>query len=181
MKTQWIRTLGILTVALLLMPLLACNGSSNSPTASNTSGSLRINLKDAPTDQLSAVTVYISGLKVKASGMPVQTLAADIGPVNLLDLQTDPIQLVAAAVDPGDYQYIQVELDPSQSSVTETDTQAVLPLQIPSSKIKILGGFTVDANNETTVTLDFNADKSLIQRGNGSWLMKPVIVIDSVN
>jgi len=180
MNRRGIRRLNILVLGLLLLPMVACSSSSTSPTSA-TSGSLRINLKDAPTDQLSAVTVYISGLKVKASGMPVQTLATDIGPVNLLDLTTDPIQLVAAAVDPGDYQFIQVELDASQSSVTDSATLEVLPLKIPSSTIKILGGFTVDASHETTVTLDFNADKSLIQRGDGSWLMKPVIVIDSVS
>lgn len=170
---------GFVLTLMLLLPLAACHGGSNSPTAA-TNGSLTIQMKDAPTDELSAVTVFISSLQVKESGMPVKTVASNIGPINLMDLVTHPVQLVTAEVDPGDYEFIMVHLDPDQSSVTELGSQATLPLTIPSTEIKVLGGFTVDPDHATTVTLDFMADKSLIQKDNGSWLMKPVIVMDNV-
>jgi hypothetical protein len=42
--------------------------------------------------------------------------------------------------------------------------------------VKILQGFTVEENETTEITLDFDADASLVQLGNGGWLLKPVII-----
>ena len=181
MKPKRVIRLGNLVLSGLLLFALACNGSS-SPTAA-AGGTLRVTMKDAPTDELSAVNVYITGLTVKAAGMPVQTLPLTVNPnpVDLMSIVNDPTQLAAANVDPGDYEFIQIELDADLSSVTPIGGGADLPVVIPSTEIKILGGFTVDANHETTVTLDFNADQSLVKRGDGTWLLKPVIAIDHVS
>ena len=53
-----------------------------------------------------------------------------------------------------------------------------LPLQVPSEEIKIVGGFEVDANSVTTVLLDWDAAESLVLRGNGEWLLTPVITME---
>ena len=53
-----------------------------------------------------------------------------------------------------------------------------LPLRIPSQEIKILGGFRVDDDGTTTITLDFDAERSLVKLGNGEWLLKPVIAME---
>jgi hypothetical protein len=179
MLSSGLSRFGIIALSLLLLPALGC--SSSSPTAA-TGGTLRITMKDAPTDELSAVNVYISGLTVKASGMPVETVPVTItpNPVDLMSIVNDPVQLAVANVDPGDYEFIQIELDPSQSSVTPIGG-GNLPVVMPSTEIKVLGTFTVDANHETTVTLDFNADQSLVHRGDGTWLLQPVIAIDHVS
>jgi hypothetical protein len=45
----------------------------------------------------------------------------------------------------------------------------------------VVGGFEIDDDHVTTLTLDFDADASLNKLGNGDWLMRPVVVITGNN
>lgn len=157
------------------MALVSCS-DSDSPSAPS-GAMLRVEMTDAPTDELAAVNVYISGLKVKPTTGPVERIANDIGPLDLLTLQETRELLVAAEVEPGDYEFIMVELDEAGSSVVDAATNEELPLKVPSEKIRVLGGFTVAPDATTTVLLDFDADQSLKRRGNGEWLLEPVILL----
>ena len=55
------------------------------------------------------------------------------------------------------------------------------PLRVPSQEIKVVGGFAIDDDHTTTLTLDFDADASLNKLGNGDWMMRPVVVITGKN
>ena len=51
---------------------------------------------------------------------------------------------------------------------------------IPSSMqsgIKLIKGFDIEANTTTELTLDFDANESFFQTGNGQWKMNPTITI----
>lgn len=164
------------TAAVALMVLLAaCGGGGSTTGAGNTSGqgTLAVQLTDTPAG-VSAVNVDIVGLQIKPSGSSVRTLGFAGKTVNLMSLKSAKELMVAAQVPAGSYEYIQVSLDQSGSSVV-VDNQRK-PLTIPSQEIKVLGGFDVRANGTTTLLLDFNADASLVQAGNGTWLLKPVIL-----
>lgn len=89
-----------------------------------------------------------------------------------------PAAATAAPTAPGRYEFIQVQLDESRSNVV--DAGQVEPLQVPSEKIKLLGGFEFLEDGTTTVLLDFDAEQSLVLRGNGEWLLKPVILMADV-
>lgn len=166
----------VFTAVLTLSPmaLVSCSDSDSPSAPSGTM--LRVELTDAPTDELAGVNVYISGLKVKPAIGPVEHIVNDIGPIDLLTLRNTSELLVAAEVAPGDYEFIEVELDEAGSSVVDAATNEELPVKIPSEKIKVLGGFTVAPDATTTVLLDFDADRSLKRRGNGEWLLEPVIL-----
>ncbi|MGA8262030.1 MAG: DUF4382 domain-containing protein [Arenicellales bacterium] len=167
-----LRNLSILT---LFMLLAACSGGSSSAGAGGSGqGSLAIQLTDAPTAAVSEVNVHIVGLKIKPSGSPVQTLDFPGQTVDLLSLQNATELMVKAQVPAGHYDLVQIELDQNGSSVLENNQTK--PLQIPSGEIKVLGGFDVAVDGTTTVLLDFKAGASLIQAGNGGWLLKPVIL-----
>lgn len=175
------RKISLMMLSVLVVAgVLACN-SSDSPT--DTGGSqLAVLLTDAPTDDVSEINVYISGLTVKHSEQPVEEIVADVGLVDLLTLTNGATELLATVpADAGQYEFIMVELDESQSFVVEASSGAELPLQIPSQEIKVLGGFEVFEDMTTTLTLDFDAEASLLQLGNGDWLMKPVIVLAGVD
>lgn len=161
-------------LALSPMALVSCSDSDSPSAPSGTM--LRVELTDAPTDELAAVNVYISGLKVKPTTGPVERIANDIGPIDLLTLRDTSELLVAAEVAPGDYEFIEVQLDEAGSSVVDAATNVELPVKVPSEKIKVLGGFTIAPDATTTVLLDFDADQSLKRRGNGEWLLEPVIL-----
>ncbi len=151
----------------------ACGGSG--PTAP-LGGTLIVRLTDDPADEVSQINVFISGLTVKPSESPVVRIAQEIGIVDLLTLQDSTQVLTTAGVEPGSYQFIRVDLDESQSTIVEAASGEMKNLKIPSQEIKILGGFEVLEGGTTTVTLDFDAAQSLKKRGNGEWLLQPVIL-----
>lgn len=170
----------IATVLLVVSTVAACN-SDSSPTAPNAT-QLAVELTDQPTDEVSEINVYISGLTVKHSEQPVEEIVADVGLVDLLTLTDGATELLATVpADPGEYEFIMVELDQSQSFVVDAETGTEMALQIPSEEIKVLGGFEVLEDMTTTLTLDFDAEQSLIKLGNGNWLMTPVIVLAGVD
>ncbi len=151
------------------------DGGSNSATSSSDPlGTLSIYLTDAPTDEVSSVNVYITGLTIKRSGASVERFSNDVGLIDLLDLRDSTLLIAEDNVTAGDYEFIRVGLDQSRSNVIVSGE--TLPLKIPSEEIKVLGGFVVRTGGSTNIVLDFDADKSLVKLGNGNWLLKPVIV-----
>jgi hypothetical protein len=69
---------------------------------------------------------------------------------------------------------IHINIDESKSFIVVNGAQR--PLRVPSKEIKILGGFKVDESHVTTLTLDFDAQASIVTLSNGGFLLKPVIV-----
>lgn len=51
---------------------------------------------------------------------------------------------------------------------------------IPSGEVKLNREFDVTSQTTTTVTLDFDGDKSIRETGNGSFMMSPVISVVGV-
>lgn len=169
-----IRSVWSIALVALLASLhtAACD---NDPTGPDTPGVLAVQLTDAPVQDVTAVNVYIEGLKVKHVGEPEARFATDVGLVDLLQIQDSTMLLAEAAVEAGEYEYVMVELDQDRSNLVVNGSE--VGIRIPSEKIKVFGPFEVDADMLTTVTLDFDAGESLQQLGNGEWLMTPVIVI----
>jgi hypothetical protein len=165
----------LLCVATLLCLLITIGCSGDGPTSPST-GTLAVRLTDAPTDLLAQINVYIVGLTVKRSDAPNEQIASDIGLVDLLSLRDTSQLLATVGVEPGFYNHIFVDLDQDQSNVVELASGLEQPLQIASEQIKVLGGFEVRERGTTTVLLDFDAEASIRQQGNGGWLLVPVIV-----
>jgi hypothetical protein len=63
---------------------------------------------------------------------------------------------------------------PTGGSETEMDTPSAT-----QSGLKLINGFTVASGQLTDVVLDFDACKSVVTRGNGSFGLKPVIKVTS--
>lgn len=53
------------------------------------------------------------------------------------------------------------------------------PVEVSSGEVKLNREFDV-AGNATTITLDFDGDRSIVRQGNGSYRMSPVIAVVSV-
>ncbi len=175
MRTASTPALAVILLAFLASLAAACGGTPLSPSGQ---GLLHIQLTDAPTDEVSEVNVFIVGLTMKHSERPVEQIDSTPVLVNLLDLEDTSVLLVTLSVEAGTYEFIQMDLDESQSYVVESGEQK--PLQIPSTEIKVLGGFEVPEGEATTLLLDFDVNQSLVQEGNGQWLLQPVIVMQEV-
>ena len=161
----------VLTVA----TMVSCNGSPTSPSADP---NLLVQLTDDHTDNVEQVNIFCSSVTANPVGGPPETMNLELSnnPQDLLVLRDAVIPLATAVVALGDYESLRINLDEQQSSIVEGGM--TLPLRIPSQEIKILGGFRVDDDGTTTITLDFDAERSLVKLGNGEWLLKPVIAME---
>jgi hypothetical protein len=174
------RQLKLSSVYVLACTVLAVGGfvaaCSGSPTSPSGNANLRLMLTDAPIDGLEKVNIYFSSVTVKPVGEPPRELTLQLqeNPVDLLTLDDKVIGFAAGVVTPGDFEFIHINIDESKSSIVVKGAQR--PLQVPSEEIKILGGFKVDENHVTTLTLDFDAQASIVTLGNGGFVLKPVIV-----
>jgi hypothetical protein len=214
MKNQsWQETVKIIAsigfCVALVFSVTSCN-SGSSPTdpatdsaaagggtgvISTSSGTLEILMIDAPTDELCKLVVFIKDLRVKPDGQPQMLLDSDIGDFDLLVLQDGaPAVLGLYDVDRTRYQFIEILLDETESYVIEKDPtdpnnenclETRSELQIPSAKFKVAGG-PFDVDDHTTITIDFDADKSLKKKGGNSgkdkgWQLKPDVSITNVD
>lgn len=174
LKRAYVLAVAVLAGAGLLTA--SCSGSGI-PTSPSGSANLRLMLTDAPIPGVEQVNIYFTSVTVKAAGQPPQELALQLqtNPVDLLTLDDQVVGFATGVVTPGDVEWIRINIDASMSNLMFNGVETAL--RVPSEEIKILGGFAVDANHLTTLTLDFDAAASLVSLGNGEWLLKPVVIL----
>jgi len=159
----------------LVVLAVACGGSDGATVPAEPIGTLTVRLTDAPLEGVFSINVYVSGLSIKPSGEPAESIASELGVFDLLALQGTTAELVSLDVAPGSYEYIRIDLDQNRSSVVTDPGGSELPLAISSEEIEVEGGFEVPEDGETVLTLDFDAEASLLQLGNAQWRLTPVI------
>lgn len=178
----------LVCVALLIASVTtvaSCGASPTSPSARNGSANLRLLLTDDPVDAVDEVRIYFTSVTVKPTDGPVEhglALELDEGtqnPVELLELQDDVIGFAAGLVEAGTYEFIHINIDERKSYIVENGQR--MSLRVPNERIKIVGRFSVGAGAMTTLTLDFDAKASLVKRGNGEWLLTPIVVVTGNN
>ena len=169
-RTKWL-------LALVVMLLSACGDNPLSPSGSP---NLTILLTDNLAD-VEQVNIYFTSVTAKPMDKPVQrlTLSLTENPIDLLTLDDRVTTFAAGVVEPGTYEFIQINIDQDRSNIVENGVSK--RLQIPSEEVKVLGRFTVDEGHQTTITLDFDAGDSLIPLGTGGWLLQPLIVVTGNN
>jgi hypothetical protein len=168
--------------------LSACGGGGGSGSGQ---GTLNVSLTDAPACGFDAVNVTVSKVRVHQSG---NADTADgnwheitLNParkINLLNLTNGVLEnLGQTSLPAGRYTQMRLVLanpDPLSNSVVPTATGTETALVTPSgltSGIKLNGNFEVAEGATTDLTLDFDACKSIVTRGNGTYGLKPVISI----
>ncbi len=69
--------------------------------------------------------------------------------------------------------YTQIRLDVTSAMITENGTQ--VEARIPSGEIKIVRSFEIIAGETTIVTLDFDAERSVVAQGTGAFQLRPTV------
>lgn len=187
MRNRWL-AIGSVVAALCALGVAGygCGGSGPiSPTLSldetfstALTGRLTILMKDAPIDDLSEVHVYITGVSTQVNGGTVLSMNENFGDVDLLTLRDKTMTVVNTEVPSATYDYVGFNLDQDESYVIEAGVKK--SLAIPNGSVEVKGPFVVTKGATTTVTLDFDAKKSLTRHSDGSWSMNPVVVIASI-
>lgn len=96
--------------------------------------------------------------------------------VDLLALSGNASAFLGGA-DVPEGRYNQIRLTIVNATGTLTNG-TVVPITVPSGVLRVKAHFTVEAGNETAITLDFDVDHSLIKTGEGRYILKPVIHMD---
>jgi len=158
-----------------------------------TKGTLTISITDAPIDMstVSAVYLTITEIQLNKSGNNWMTFEGYEGPqkFNILELTDGNSELMGSfTLDGGHYTQLRFFVDAPEQNVanptnpgcyiefTDGSTQ---PLFVPSgsnSGWKAVGGFDVPVNGEVSITVDFDARKSIMEQGaNDFYILKPTI------
>lgn len=195
MKARNFPTLSLWLPGCLLLAVLAGCGNDG---GGSSLGSLSVSLTDAPACGFDQVNVTVDKVRVHRSSSADPNAAGwttiALVPPEKIDLLTlrDPTQstlllksLGVTPLEAGHYTQVRLVLVPNSPSaqdantvVLSTDPNDEIPLDTPSavqSGIKLIHQFTVNPGQRTDLLLDFDACKSIVKRGNGTFLLKPVI------
>ncbi len=174
------RSLVVVFVGGLMMILTGCSKSS-SPTSGGT-GSMQVNMVDSPAGY-DAVNINITSVEAHITGSDTTsgwvTLNSTPGTYNLLAYTNGNIAVIGNASLPAG-QYTQIRLNLGTGSNVVVNGVAY-PLNVASgfqTGVKLNVDATVQANATYTLTLDFDANRSVVQTGDTahpSYSLKPVI------
>ncbi len=183
------RSLKMVAAALALAVLAACGGGGS---GSAGSGTLAVALTDASCGiDFDEVNITVNKVRVHRSASVGEGAAGwndiEIDPprkINLLTLLNGVLEeLGQTALPAGQYTQVRLVLerntaaDPFKNSVVPTGG-AEQSLDTPSgiqSGIKLIHPFTVEPDEVKDLVLDFDACRSVVSRGNGTYGLKPVI------
>jgi hypothetical protein len=186
-------------MGLLLTVFVAGCGSDGG--GSTQPGTLGVSMTDAPACGFDEVNVTVSKVRVHQSSSVDDNAAGwtdiTLNParkINLLNLN-DPTQpnfalesLGETPLEAGHYTQLRLVLVPNSNnpnppfanSVVLSGQTTEIPLKTPSgiqSGIKLIHQFTVDSGQRVDLLLDFDACKSIVHTGNGTYKLKPVIKV----
>jgi hypothetical protein len=172
------------------LAIAACGGGGGSADAGE--GTVRVALTDAPACY-EHVNITVEAVRFHTSGSAGENAAgwrelrlAEPQKIDLLNLTNGVLRELGTAVLPaGRYSQVRLVLaentrqDPLANSVVPLGQEQEVPLKTPSgqqSGTKLQVHFEVEADKETDIVLDFDACKSVVQRGGrDEYLLKPVV------
>ena len=171
---------GTLTALAAAALMGGCSGGGDDSPSGPTS--ISVSLMDAPVDGVTAVYVRITGIWLKSSGGPAQPLTLAGGPrtVDIMALtDTNAAILVDdAVIEPGDYEWLSMDVDAAHDNVMDsyvmTATGGQEELRVPSGRVRLVSGFTVEPNQATELLFDWDMRKGLVRPpGLPGYLLKP--------
>jgi len=192
-----------MVMGLFLTGLVAgCGGDGGSGSGAGAqAGVLGVSLTDAPACGFDEVNVTVRKVRVHQSDSADENAAGwseiILNPsrtINLLNLN-DPTQpnfaldnLGETSLPSGHYTQVRLVLEDNNGNQSNANwvvlsadsTKTPVPLETPSairSGIKLINQFDVPSGQRVDLLLDFDACKSIVQRGNGTYALKPVIKV----
>jgi hypothetical protein len=159
----------ILCAAMLGMSMHSCNKETTKTTT------YTVRMTDAP-GPYSAVYVDVQGLELTGSNGKTVTLNVNKGVYNLLAFSNGLDTLIATgAMEVTTVGQVRLILGTNNSVVADGISY---PLSTPSadqSGLKLQVHQELQAGVQYNLLLDFDANKSIVKEGNGSYKLKPVI------
>ncbi len=166
-----IRNVGVALAFLFFMS--ACNKDETEGKST-----VQVYMTDAPGDY-AHIYLHVEEVAIRNNGNWIVLAQNQTDTFDILDFTNgDRLLLAGGSIDAAATDEIRLVLAESNTLVLKDGTQHELKIPSGSSsglKIKLDRVQNLDANKTYYVVLDFNASKSIIQTGNGSYSLKPVI------
>jgi hypothetical protein len=141
----------------------------------NESSHLSVRMTDAP-GNYDAVLIDLQGVEVTGNGESTILLNTNIGIYNLLDFSNGIDTLLASGdLDVGNISQIRLILGRNNAVIVDS---IVYPLSTPSasqSGLKLQVHQTFEPGVTYSILLDFDANQSIVLKGNNEYQLKPVI------
>jgi hypothetical protein len=165
--------LGVLLLALLVAGCTQSNG--NGGYQGPDSGRTVIGLQDAATDMqgVTRVEMTVDEVSFHSAAQGWVTVSRTPKTYDLLQLKAESSTALIADTSLKQDTYDQMRLHVSR--VVVYDASGSHDARLPSNELKFDGAVRVDTNYTSTATFDFIADESLHRTGNGSYIMAPVV------
>ncbi len=179
----------VLSLFTLFLLLFGCGGGDGG----SGSGALKVSLTDAPACGFDQVNVTVSKVRIHQSSNAEENangwgeiVLSPPGKINLLTLSNGVLEgLGTTPLAAGHYTQLRLVLVPNTGAAPLSNS--VVPtggsetaLETPSalqSGIKLIHEFDVAEGALVELVLDFDACRSVVQKGNGGYLLRPVISV----
>lgn len=169
------KTLKFLTVLFLAFGLipLACSEENN--TNSSGEATVNIGLTDAPA-AFDSVLIDIQSVELTTTGAPQTVPVLNPGVYNLLDYANGlDTLLITEDMPAGRLNQIRLILGSNNSVVVDGQSHSLSTPSAQQSGLKLNVQEELAPGAEYTFTLDFDANRSIVETGNGTFILKPVI------
>lgn len=144
------------------------------------SGYMTVSMTDAPADFVK-VNVDVTGFEIHHENSGWISLPINQGIYNLLDLRNNVSVILASHVDIPIGKINQIRLILGNNNSLQ-DSTTTYPLTIPSGSetgLKINIDQVIMSNQNLDLLVDFDAAASIVDKGNGTYSLKPVLKIKS--
>lgn len=177
-----------MTILLIITALIACDNLGQQGTTSN----LTIGITDAPIDSADEVNVTFTKIEIamgEDDDAEWLTYFEGTQSINLLDFQNgDVFNFPEVELELGDYGQIRLFLSADEGDNTividgETHNLAYNS-GVANTGLKLVGGFSLEDGVDTSLTIDFDARKSIVVKGgpnNPTYNLKPTIKLIQEN
>jgi hypothetical protein len=175
----------LLTVIAVLIGVSACGGGGGG-SSDTTDGTLSIAITDAPADDALEVWVRFTGMTLKPQNGPQDPITfatpVDVDLASLTDGNTVTL-LNDVRVAAGRYEWIRFEVDAEfddnfDYSYVVTSMGGEEDLKVPSDRLRLVSGFVVTVNQNTSFVIDWDLRKGLTNPvGLDGWFLRPALRI----
>jgi hypothetical protein len=161
--------LGLVILSMVTPLFGACAGHT---TAGN--GTLKVYVTDAPPVGVTAVEIKVSSVEVHKSGAADDQWITILTDPPVFDLvKVSGVNHLLGTSDIAAGNYTQVRLDITEVTVTIAGKQ--VKATVPGDKLKLVGEIVIEEGKQTSISLDFDGEKSIVLEGQDRVSLKPVI------
>ena len=122
------------------------------------------------------IQVHLAGEDEEAEGEWIEWELKEKNEFDLIQLKNDGISelLLEKDLEPGKYTQLRLFVE---KIIVEPNSINVEISNVYQTGIKLIHPFEINGDDNTVLTIDFDAEESIIKTGNGSYKLEPVIKI----